>query len=382
MLIKICSVEALNRPTSPMAKTQDKLLADILFPKRDTSDTDSILNIPPEQRRLITDSYDFTVSSLVDSMEKGRIVVPEYQRRVVWKKKQQSRLIESLIIQCPIPIVYLNQEPNEVLSVIDGNQRLNALKAYLKNEFPLVGLRAYPELDGLRFHELDPRFQRHIENRTIRCLVIMKETHPQVKFDVFERLNTGSVELNAQELRHGLHYGDMITLAETLAKDETFMRLLNVKENKRMKVEELVLRFFAFLYRADEYRKPLSHFLNVFCDEHRKLSTDRKTEFETTFRSAVAAVDAMYGNLAFKVIDQDQKVLSVFNAALYDAEFVSAALLLRSGKPLPARAAVLGAVSDLLKDNDDFKKAVGQATSDERQVKTRIEILNTALVKI
>lgn len=362
-----------------MAKTQDKLLADILFPKRDAGDAESILTIPAEQRRLITDSYDFTVSSLVDSMEKSRIVVPEYQRRIVWKRKQQSRLIESLIIQCPIPVIYLNQEPNEILSVIDGNQRLNALRAYIKNEFPLVGLRAYPELDGLRFHELDPRFQRHIENRTIRCLVIMKETHPQVKFDVFERLNTGSVELNAQELRHGLHYGDMIVLAEELAKDEVFMGLLNVRENKRMKLEELVLRFFAFLSKPTEYRKPLSHFLNVFCDENRKMANDRRAQFAQIFREAVGAVHQTFGEYAFKVIDQNKKVLSSFNAALFDAQLVSAALLIREGIPLPEKDKALEAVGKLFMENDEFKKAIGQATSDEKQIRRRIEILKATL---
>ena len=112
--------------------------------------------------------------------------VPRFQRGYVWTDPQASRLIESLIIQCPIPVIYLSQEPDERLSVIDENQRLQSILRYLDNTFELRGLTAYPELEGSRYFQLDPRFQRHIVNRTLRCIVIMKDTHPQVKFDVFE----------------------------------------------------------------------------------------------------------------------------------------------------------------------------------------------------
>jgi len=84
--------------------------------------------------------------------------------------------VESLLIQCPIPVIYLNQEQDERLSVIDGNQRLTSLSRYHRNVFQLKGLTAYPELEGNYFHQLDPRFQRHILNRTLRCIVILKRT--------------------------------------------------------------------------------------------------------------------------------------------------------------------------------------------------------------
>src|SRR5262245_1643612 len=104
---------------------------------------------------------------------------------------------------------------------------------YLNNQFELTGLTAYPELSGFRFFDLDGRFQRHIENRTIRCLVILKETHPQVKFDVFERLNTGSVKLTSQELRHGVYFGAMVLLCEELAKNPELSQLVHFRDNKR-----------------------------------------------------------------------------------------------------------------------------------------------------
>ena len=169
--------------------SKNKALADILFPEalEQQGFADGILSVPPEQRKLHTDTYDFTVDTMAEKVADGSIFVPDFQRRYVWNDAQASRLIESLIIQCPIPVIYLNQEADERLSVIDGNQRLTSVSRFLSNQFPLKGLTAYPELEGCRAHELDPRIQRHVRNRTLRCIVILKDTHPQVKFDVFER---------------------------------------------------------------------------------------------------------------------------------------------------------------------------------------------------
>ena len=152
-----------------MKKTKSTDLANVLFQtERQDTFAESILTVPPEQRRLHTDTYDFTVETLVGKLKDGSIFVPEFQRRYVWSDGQASRLIESLIIQCPIPVIYLNQESDERLSIIDGNQRLKSLRRYLQNEFRLSSLTAYPELEGNYFSQLDGRFQRHILNRTLR----------------------------------------------------------------------------------------------------------------------------------------------------------------------------------------------------------------------
>ncbi len=135
----------------------------------------------------------------------------------------------------------------------------------------MTGLTAYPELEGNYFSDLDPRFQRHIVNRTIRCLIILKDTHPQVKFDVFERLNSGAVKLTPQELRHGIYHGDVIRIAAQCAKNKTFRQMVSVSQTKRMKLEELVIRFWALSGGYRDYRKPLSGFLNRFCEDNRNL---------------------------------------------------------------------------------------------------------------
>jgi hypothetical protein len=348
-------------------------LADILFPTGEDQDhLDSILSIPPEQRRLHTETVDYNVSTLVDALKNNSIRVPEFQRRYVWNNSQASRLIESLIIQCPIPVVYLSQRPDEILDVVDGNQRLRTLRRFLGDEFTLTGLTAYPEIEGNSFSTLDPRFQRHIVNRTIRCLIILKDTHPQVKFDVFERLNSGAVKLNAQELRNGIYHGEATKLAEKLAEDKVFSTLVSVSANKRMKLEELVIRFFALIDDLDGYSKPLSGFLNNYCDSHRDLNTSKKQDLVTRFDATVQCVSKVFGDLAFSIFDNETNIISKFNAALYDCQMVGLARLTRNPDwNIPSRKLAISKMQRLFQDQV-FVKQISKATSDESSVKGRI----------
>lgn len=350
-------------------------LADILFPTDTELDfNDGILDVPPERRRLHTETVDYSVKTVVDSLDGNAIVIPDYQRRYVWTDAQASRLIESLIIQCPIPVVYLSQGSDEIYSVVDGNQRLRSLRRFLNNEFQLKGLTAYPELEGNRFSELDPRFQRHIVNRTIRCLIILKDTHPQVKFDVFERLNSGAVKLTPQELRHGIYYGDVVKAAEVCAKDKHFMGMVSVSHNRRMKLEELVLRFWSLKAGYAKYKKPLSGFINNYCDANRTMSDENLKELADTFNSAHRAVSDYLGDLSFTIFDENKDVLSRFNSALYDSQMVGASLILENNKYRKlTRNEAADKMLSLIND-DTYLNYISRATSDDNSVKGRIEM--------
>jgi hypothetical protein len=361
-----------------MVKKKTQALADILFPEalEQQEFAEGILSIPPEQRKLHTETYDFTVATLVEKLGDGSVFIPHYQRRYVWTDQQASRLIESLIIQCPIPVIYLNQEADETLSVIDGNQRLTSIRRFLENEIALKGLTAYPELEGNRLFELDPRFQRHIVNRTLRCIVILKDTHPQVKFDVFERLNTGATKLTPQELRHGLYYGDLMSLATHVVKESDLLSLLEIKDNKRMKAEELVLRFWAMTENFENYRKPLATFINEFSDRNRSLSAENKQRLTNKYLNTLATVHGLLGALTFRIFDKDLKVESTFNSALYDALMVGVAQLesrnkLRRGSVEEAQHEL----ANLITSDAQFRKSISIATSDEQQVKYRVRAI-------
>jgi hypothetical protein len=352
-------------------RNKSSKLADKLFPEIEELNLD-ILTIPPEKRRLNTETYDFTVSTLVDYLNNEHIVIPEFQRGYVWNRAQASRLIESLIINCPIPVIFLSQNPDETLAVIDGNQRLNSIKLFIADEFELRGLTAYPELEGYKFSELDPRFQRHIQNRTVRCIVILKDTHPQIKFDVFERLNTGSVKLNAHELRHGIHAGPFMDKLEKLGNNKLFKELTLNKTDKRMKADELVLRFFAFAENWRNYTKPLVSFLNNYSENNRMANEQKLNEIESDFISTLSKADLALSKFAFKTYDSSNKNAK-FNAALFDAQMISFYEL----NPSDDKVKKLASKNFINKnqefiENENFNKYISSGTTDKNSVINRI----------
>ena len=355
--------------------TKEKSLADKLFPITKTSDELGIVDISPEQRKLQTETYDFSIATLFEYLKSGSITIPEFQRNYVWNRSQASRLIESLIIKCPIPVIYLNQERDETLSVIDGNQRLTAIKLYLEDDFELSGLSAYPELEGHKFTQLDPRFRRHILNRTLRCITILKETHPQIKFDVFERINTGAVKLNPQEVRHGVYHGNLIKLVDELSNENIWKQISGHKNDNRMRGSELVLRYLALTYDLPNYKKPLSNFLNNFCEKNKNLDEKTILKWKSEFLSVINLINQIFDENAFKVLDTELKpIVKNINSALFDAVMVGFT------KIKPSREQIEGFESmEFLKDyqgfisTEDFMKSISAGTSATASVKNRIK---------
>ncbi|MGA4045538.1 DUF262 domain-containing protein [Ralstonia nicotianae] len=363
--------------TKKMLAQDQESLADALFPMEVEEFEDAILSIPPEKRILRTEQYDFSVSSIVGMMDKGEVSVPEYQRRYVWSDRQASRLIESLIIQCPIPVIYLNQERDETLSVIDGNQRLNSLKRFVEDSFSLVGLTSYPELAGLKFSQLDKRFQRHISNRVLRFTVILKETHPQVKFDVFERLNSGAVALTRQELRHGLYYGSLLKTAAAIAKELKLENHLGGRKDKRMKAEELVIRYWALSRSIGEYEKPLASFISTYAESNRNPNQENLTELSDGIREAYSRAAKLFGTHCFSFAKNGS---SRFNAAVFDAQMIACSKLTAAKyQNLLKQANAVQKAYEKLQQEPDYARSVTLATSDKAALQGRIHKVSTLL---
>jgi hypothetical protein len=356
-------------------------LADALFPQEPEDELEeAILSIPPERRILRTEHYDFAVSTLVGMMDKKEVTIPEFQRRYVWSDRQASRLVESLIIQCPIPVIYMNQERDESFAVIDGNQRLNSLKRFLEDAFPLSGLTSYPELVGLKYSQLDKRFQRHISNRVLRCTVILKETHPQVKFDVFERLNSGAVALTRQELRHGLYYGALLKAASEVGKTLKLEKHFGARKDKRMKAEELVIRYWALSEGIGAYEKPLATFISNYAETNRNPNEDQLRELTENIKLAHNRAVRLFGSHAFTFSKEGR---SRFNAAVFDAQMVACAKLSDARfETLDARKEAVQEAYEYLQKNVDFARSVTLATSDKAALQGRIHKVTNLLKTI
>jgi hypothetical protein len=250
----------------------------------------------------------------------------------------------------------------------------------MDDEFALKGLTTYPELEGLFWSDLDPRIQRHIMNRTMRCVAILPGTHPQIKFDVFERLNTGSVQLTAQELRHGIYHGALIDLVEKLSKNETWKEITRIKQDKRMKRAELVLRFLALSHDLDNYEKPLSGFLNSFAESNQNPSKNELDSYGQDFISAVDKMKVLYGSLSFRPFDIKRKAQNSINAALFDAQMVAVHTLNPDVSSFSARKReLLWERTAELFENPDFRKTIGAGTSAKTSVTKRISMFTNFL---
>jgi hypothetical protein len=270
----------------------------------------------------------------------------------------------------------LSQGPDNKLIVIDGNQRLLSVKLFINDAFELQGLTAYPELNGYTWSALDPRFRDHINNRTIRCITILKDTHPQIKFDVFERLNTGSVKLNAQELRHGLNHGAFMKMVDSLTKYEKWRKAVGIRSDKRMKGAELILRYFALRDNRASYEKPLSSFLDQYSTNTRNMSATEVHQKESQFKILMDKVDKGLGNLAFRIYDDGRKPITPFNSALYDAEMVGFTET-KNEKIQSNNYESVDLQNHLvtLFKIERFLNSIRQATSDEHSVRARIDMM-------
>ena len=162
------------------------------------------------ERKIIWQAKDFSIREFTSMLQDGDLVLqPEYQRKYVATVNIASRLIESVLMDVPIPVIYLAEEKDGSYSVIDGQQRLTSFISFINGKFPngetfkLSGLKVYKELNKKSFSELDKEYQSKIRTTTLHTIVIKKESNEDVKFEIFERLNTGSIKLNEDEYKLG-----------------------------------------------------------------------------------------------------------------------------------------------------------------------------------
>lgn len=349
-----------------------------------------------KERTVKTQNIEYDLETLVKKIEKKTIKLnPEYQRNHRWDKKTSSRLIESLILNIPIPTVYLSQDVDvdeEVdegisrYSVIDGQQRLSAIYGFMKNEYALEELEVLDSLNGAKYDELPPFLVRRLEERTITCLRIDSTADEQVKYDIFERLNTGAVQLEAQELRNAVYRGKFNELIKELANNVEFKRLISVKiENgeedikvKKMLDVELVLRFFALENgEVEKMKKSFRDFLSEQLRTFNLIPEKEMVKKREWFYEIVNLIYNEFGENAFakyKVEEKDGKekksMQSSFNAAVYDALVVAIADNMRSGK-LKIDEGRKQQYYDLFAQ-DSFRKTIEGSTTDKSKITARI----------
>ena len=211
-------------------------------------------------------SKDFTVREISDWESKGRLETnPDYQRDFIYPLDKRSRLIESALMNIPLPTIYLCEEDNGHFSVIDGQQRIMSFISFLRNEYSLRSLTQFKELNGKKYKELSDEDQSTVETTSFRTIIIEKDSADS-KYDIFERLNRGALTLKEQELRNCVYRGSYNNMINALAKNEQVKKMF-ISDNKRMAYQELILRFFA-LRNFTTFQGSLKKFLNDYMGSH------------------------------------------------------------------------------------------------------------------
>jgi hypothetical protein len=348
-----------------------------------------------KERTVKTQSIEYDLETLVKKIDKGIIRLdPAYQRRHRWNLETSSRLIESLILNIPIPTIYLSidvdvdiESEESRYSVIDGQQRLTAIYDFFNNKYQLQGLKTLESLNDFKYQDLPPFLTRRLEERMIKCLRIDSTLDSKVKIDIFERLNSGSVILESQELRNAVYMGPFNERCKELSTNESFRKLLqihgdNVNDNpkvKKMEDVELVLRFYALI--NDKYatykKSKIYGFKDFLSDELQKgnsMNENELHEFESQFLQTINAIIKFFGPQAFakyKFEDNKLKLKSKFNAAVYDSLVVGVySEIILQNKKITSK--MVSDFKDLFK-SEHFFESVSGSILDSNKIVYRID---------
>ena len=359
----------------------------------DSEDTssDAPIRHPFDPTKIRVETKSRQMDSLIKRIKDDAIdLAPDFQRGDVWRQTAQSRLIESMLIKIPLPAFYMDASDDDLWLVVDGRQRLTAVKKFVVDqEIVLKDLEFLTQFEGKKFAELPRSFQRRIEETDVTLYLIQPGTPPRVKFDIFRRINTGGEPLSPQEIRHALHQGQVIGFLKTLATSQEFLNATGGGVSpKRMADLECVLRFLAFrMFPPKEYNdNDLDGFLSHAMLLANDLGKDVLNEHGKCFKQAMTCASKIFGDQAFrKRYEMGAGFRYQINKALFEAWSVNLSMLDSSQKStLVKKASSLNQrFIELMNSDAQFEKAISQGTGSIKNVQYRFgkiaDIINEVL---
>ncbi len=267
-----------------MAKKTEPIERHITETDRELAEKQIVAN----HRTVDYDTREYPVEVIVDKYLKGlendenELFVPDYQRDHTWEPKRKSRFIESVLIGLPIPYLFVADisQKEARLEIVDGSQRIRTLAEFLSNELVLSDLDKLSELNGFRFSDLPTLRQRRFKRHTLRMIELTEKASEEIRRDLFERVNTGSQELNDMEKRWGIKDGRFLRFIRECSENALFHKLAPLSETaiKRRERQEFVLRFFAFLDHYLEFDRRLNDFLDEYLDRMEREGTAKSDQ--------------------------------------------------------------------------------------------------------
>jgi Protein of unknown function DUF262 len=329
------------------------------------------------KKKVDFDIKEFTIEFLVKKFDSGEFYVPDYQRDFVWSLDRRSKFIESVILGLPIPFIFVadvadsGEEGN--FEIVDGSQRIRTLSSFMKNEFPLQKLDILTEINRLYYRDLSPMRQKRFGNTSLKMIVISEQSDPDVRFMMFERINTGSDELNSMERRRGINRGFFTDFIYNECATHPLFKELTAftdKVAKRGEAEELVLRYFAYCERYDKATTNPSDFLDAYMEEKNSaFNIQNKAIYLEKFLQMLTFVKA-YFPFGFKAFKDSNKTPRV----RFEALSVGVSLALAENPNLNVSNV------DWLKSPEFINEITGSYTGVPSKIKSRIEFVKNKLL--
>ena len=327
-----------------------------------------------KQQDVKYDQRDFTIKHIINDFQEGQFYIPDYQRkRGIWPIKDQQRFIESVLLGLPIPFMFVAQVDDGRLEIVDGVQRISTLESFMNNDLVLDDLTHLPELNGFKYSDLPSSRQLKFGTRALRMIVLEDSTTPKTRQEIFDRVNTAGQPAKAQEVRRGAMPGPFMSFLKECAEDSRFTRLCPMSKQvvDRREGEELVLRFFAYSDRYEQFKHDVDEFLDEFAADHQKKFDKKRMQAE--FHRALEFVDRHFPNGFAK--GPNAKATP---RVRFEAIAVGVNLALREKPELATEIAATWQ----FKDDDEFKKqTTTHASNSTLRLAARVEFVRDRLLE-
>ncbi|MBD9701681.1 DUF262 domain-containing protein [Streptomyces sp. ID01-12c] len=338
----------------------------------------------PDQIRVNTSQ--FSLRNILDQIDEGSIeLAPDFQRLQVWRADQKSLLVESLLLQIPLPAFYFAEDADGSFRVVDGLQRLSTLHAFVRggeNGFALGKLEHLNDLKDLRFTDLPVPFQRRINNTQLIVNVIDPTTPRGVTYEIFKRINTGGTPLNAQEIRHCMSSPRSRDILHRMTHTDAFAKATGgrLTNHIRMNDREMALRFAAFWLKdieAYQERPMMELFLmdaTEMLDDPKQVPDERVAALEEAFDRAMTHAYLVFGEHAFRKWPKGDDYRRPINRAMFESWSLALADPDHTTADLRARRkAIVQAARERMTTDVTYLNAITSSTTDRHRVDYRFK---------
>ncbi len=345
------------------------------------SDKSIIETFLEAQNRLVFQSSDLSLDSIASMVSEGAInIKPTYQRRDRWDIPRQSALIESFLLNIPVPPIFLAEDEYGKYSVIDGKQRITAIYNFINKGMKLENLEKFKDLEGYTFNRLPTQLNNALKIRPyLRVITLLKQSDPDLKYEVFNRLNTGGIKLLPQEVRNAAYEGKFNQLLITLSENPFLVKQFNINsEKERLKSKtykemidiEYVLRFFTLRSKWNSFSGNMKNEMDNYMKNHQNIDIDIKNNFEALFEKSIQICEVIFGVDAFRRPDGRNEIIQ----GVYDAQVVGLSFFVQDKyEALVANKRIIKQeFNRKYTDDKDFQVSMRQFTSNIKQVAYRI----------